>query len=986
MKFELNNNNKKTYEIIKTTFVLEQNTTIYELLHKQTKAKIVLFENDDDNKVFSICFKTPVDNEKGIPHILEHSVLCGSRKFNVKDPFVELAKSSLNTFLNAMTYPDKTIYPIASTNFKDYCNLMDVYLDAVFFPNIYKNKKIFLQEGWHYEFDNDNNLIANGVVLNEMKGVFSDPDGLLENAILKSLYDGTNYSFETGGDPSHIVNLTYEEFLNFHKKLYNPTNSIIMLYGDIDFNERIEYINNEYLSKFDFNKEYIINFEDYKFEKNIKQYNNINFYKDYYANDKTNKTSIVSYNFSLPKNKNALDSIVLNILDYILFVQEGAILKQKIEQLNICDSINSICEFSLQKGFFSIVAHNIDSNDMMKFVNVIDKEINNILTNGIDKEKLLSGINIIRFQKIENETNGPVGLNMILSSLDSYLYNQDIDIFLKYKKEFEIIDNEILENKNNIFYKKLKQIFIENNEKSIALIEPDKNLIINKNNESKKILLDKQKQMTKEQIENIKKELDDLKFYQSSDYKEDLSSIPKLNIDDIDRQKNIASFKIKQIKNKNVIVTNKKMNSLLYMNFNFRLDDFNEIDKYIIGVLSLLLTKINTKNYSYEELNVKIDQISSVFTPKLIATENEKYFSFFIKTLNNNINKNIDIIFEIFESSDFSDKNRIYNILKEVLVDSNMSITTAGHISSYTRCSSNISNFSEMNDKMTLSGISFNIFLNKILNEFDKYYEDLICLLNHIIYKIIKTKNLFFDVCIDEEDYNLYEKSIENFVDRFNEINIYKMDDNLYNETINRFINVDEFARKNKKEAFLIKSDVNFISRCGVFDKNKYNGSLSVLKTMISLDYLWTNIRVLGGAYGQGVRFDKMGVGSFFTYRDPNVKKSDKVFIDVVDYIKNINISKEDLEKYIIGAIGTFDTPKNKTNEHLSNVSYFLNNYDNIKLNKFRCEILDTTIENIKNDIDVLKEIIETNEICALISEKNIEEAKEYYINVEKLN
>lgn len=242
----------ESYLLKEERYVEELHSKGYILEHKKTGARIFLLSNDDENKVFCIGFRTPPSDSTGVAHILEHSVLCGSEKFPVKDPFVELVKGSLNTFLNAMTYPDKTVYPVASCNEKDFQNLMDVYMDAVLHPNIYKEEKIFRQEGWHYEMESEDSPVTlNGVVYNEMKGAFSSPESVLDRYTRNVLYPDTCYSCESGGDPAVIPELSYEDFLNFHKTYYHPSNSYIYLYGDMDMAEKLDWLDREYLSRYD---------------------------------------------------------------------------------------------------------------------------------------------------------------------------------------------------------------------------------------------------------------------------------------------------------------------------------------------------------------------------------------------------------------------------------------------------------------------------------------------------------------------------------------------------------------------------------------------------------------------------------------------------------------------------------------------------------------------------------------------------------------
>ncbi|MDD3383676.1 MAG: insulinase family protein, partial [Bacilli bacterium] len=244
--------NIEQYQILQEKQIKELNSMAILLKHKKSGARILVFSNDDDNKVFSIGFKTPPTNDTGLPHILEHSVLCGTRKYPVKEVFVELMKGSLNTFLNALTFPDKTVYPVASCNDKDFANLMDVYMDSVLYPRIYERKEIFEQEGWHYELNNkEDDIIYNGVVYNEMKGAFSSPDRILSSQVLHTMFPDNCYGNESGGDPDKIIDLSYEEFLDFHKKYYHPANSYIIMYGNMDVEEKLLWLDSEYLSHFD---------------------------------------------------------------------------------------------------------------------------------------------------------------------------------------------------------------------------------------------------------------------------------------------------------------------------------------------------------------------------------------------------------------------------------------------------------------------------------------------------------------------------------------------------------------------------------------------------------------------------------------------------------------------------------------------------------------------------------------------------------------
>ena len=967
---------KKLFCYKKETEVREINIKIYELEHIKTKAKILLYETKDDNKVFNICFKTPVNNNKGIPHILEHSVLCGSNKYNVKDPFVELAKSSLNTFLNAMTFLDKTCYPVASCNLKDFKNLMDVYLDAVFFPNIYKNKYIFMQEGWHYEIDDKNTeIIRNGVVFNEMKGVFSDPQGILEHSILESLYSGTNYMYESGGMPNEIVNLTYDEFLDFHKRYYSPTNSIISLYGDMDFNERLKYIDEYYLSKFDYVD--INSFNINNVSNNIVKDINIK-----YFDSKNTDNNILSFNYLLNEEKDTISHIVLLVLNYILFGQEGAIIKDKLIKLNLCDTVLSQYEHSFKKGYFSIVLHNVildneyDSDKIFSIKNKINDLLIELVNNGISKDKLVAGINSVHFSFFDNDTMYPKGLNYILNSLDSYLYGQDVDIFIKYKKAFEYLENENLDSKNNIFINTIKELFLDNEMTSTSLIYPKTDLIVENSISEKKALNEFKNSLSSEQINNIIDENNNLKIYQSEI--DDFSCLPTLDLKDIDRKKIVADFDILDVYGKNTLFTNNDNEELIYFNFNIKLPKLSNIEKYYLSILTKLFTKVSTKNYSYSELNNLIDTYTGQFSINVSVVFNISYLKVSIKTTKKNFYKAIEILKEVLFNTKISEVERIKSILLECRIESNLSVQNNGHIASLNRASSNISLTSNYFDYMSINGISFNMFLNELLKKYDENVLLIFNNLNISYSSILNNKDIFFDFLCSYDNQKMCKDGIKKIKDGFNCIKI----DNENNFL--EFFDINKFDRVSKSEGFITNSDVNFVSRVGKFN-NKYTGVLQLVKTILSYDYLWTNIRVLGGAYGMGVKINREGNICFTTYRDPNLSKSDIVFKDIIKYLENINFSDEILTKYKIGTIGTIDMTLNDVMRHERNVRLYLLNITNEELNRERSEILDANIFDIKNTINILREVIYTNEICSLISEKNREEGKEYYKNVKDL-
>ena len=442
------------YELIKESYINEVQSTVKLLKHKKSKARILLFENNDNNKVFTIGFRTPPTNDTGVPHILEHSTLCGSKKFPVKDPFIELLKSSLNTFLNAMTFPDKTIYPVASCNEKDFKNLMEVYMDAVFYPNVYIHEEIFKQEGWHYELDNlDSDIIYNGVVYNEMKGAFSSAEQVIDRMTRHYMFPNTPYGVESGGDPDFIPDLTYEEFKNFHKQFYSPANSYIILYGNMDMEERLEWMDKEYLSNFEEIKtnsliEYQQTF-DKPTEKDI-------YYPVGKEESLENKT-YYSYGVVIGDYKDDKLSLAMTVLQYTLLQAPGAPLKQAILDNGLGKDILSSYDSGLLQPCLMVIAKDAPSNKLNDFKQTINETLFKLKKEGLNKKALRAAINYFEFKYRESDFGrAPKGLVFTINALETWLYDENnptsrLETNKIFKELNELVDTSYFEELIDIY-------------------------------------------------------------------------------------------------------------------------------------------------------------------------------------------------------------------------------------------------------------------------------------------------------------------------------------------------------------------------------------------------------------------------------------------------------------------------------------------------------------------------------------------------------
>ena len=986
--FNIDEKNKNKYKLLKDSYIDEQNLEVVELEHIKTAAKIILLVCEDENRTFNIAFKTLVDNDKGIPHILEHSVLCGSRKYNVKDPFIELAKGSMNTFLNAMTFPDKTCYPVASANLQDFHNLMDVYLDAVFYPNAIKNDKIFRQEGWHYEIEDTNKkLVVNGVVYNEMRGVYSNPDSLLEAFILKNLYEGTEYAYEYGGDPKEIINLSYDEFVKFHDKYYSPSNSFIYLYGKLDYNEELAYIASEYLDNFE-KVDIKVNFSDEINDDNGKNFKTDKTQIDYYNVDTKDNDdkAYIAYTFLLNNKKTALNHIVIQIIDYVLFSSDTALLKEKLLSLGLGESVFAQCEEGIKKGFYSIISQNINENKKEEFIKTIIEYINDMISKGLDVDKFKAAINSLYFNYAESEFGKmPRGLIFSLNSLDTYLYGEDAAIFLEYKEAFDYLRGIDLSDNNNIFITTLREIFIDNKYKCINILRPKYDYQSEKNLQQEKVLSDRRAKMSEEELSNIIIDTNKLKEYQKEkDTEEALKCIPSLKISDIDKYKKLVNYKFEVNENTETIVSFENDKDIIYLNLSFDITELTKEEIYLFSLITIVVSKINMKNMSFYEFNNYVDINTGGLTLGINAYNDKVLFTYGIKVTKDKINYAFDIFYKLISETKFVDEKRILILLNKCKSDALLSLLSEGHISASIRANSKEELSCFIADKVGHSGVGFNRFINAVCKEYEKNH-DLINDALDILYKKLNQKKMYLSVCTKEEYYEdiklNYKKFYDNLIsEKIKFLYSEKDEQRLKNDIkeIKKFINFDSFDKKVRKEAIITPSDINFCALSGKFDEGKYTGKLYALKTLFNYEYLWTNIRVLGGAYGCMFTFSRKGNYTFVSYRDPHVANTNKTFYGVKDFLKNVKFSNEEITKFVIGSIGVYDNPLSVVDRFKANISAFYNNLTDEKENKKRRELLELKKEDINNLSELFNDVENAN-MCALISADKVEDAKKEY-------
>lgn len=555
--------------------------------------------------------------------------MCGSDKFPVKDPFVELVKGSLNTFLNAMTYPDKTVYPVASCNDKDFANLMDVYLDAVFHPNIYKKEEIFKQEGWHYELeDRDAPVTINGVVYNEMKGAFSSPEGVLDRVVLNSLFPDTTYSNESGGDPEVIPELTYEQYLDFHRKFYHPCNSYIYLYGNMDMDEKLEFLDKEYLSHYDkIEVDSAIQLQA-PFEKPV----TISKPYSIASSESLEDNAYLSYNVAIGTNLESELTLAFDVLDYALLSAPGAPLKQALIDAGIGKDIMGGFDNSTLQPIFSVVAKNANKEDEEKFVGIIEDTLKKIVKDGLNRKSLLAGINSEEFKFREADYgNFPKGLIYGLSCMDSWLYDDDEPfLYLKILDVFAALKEKI---ETGYFEELIQKYLLDNSHKSYVSIEPEKGLNARLEKELEEKLAAYKNGLSEEEIDKLVEDTKHLKLYQEEPSpKEDLMKIPMLKRQDMKREAQPLVYEKVSCNGIETIHTNIYSNGIHYLNLMFDISDITEEELPYLGVLKAVLGYMDTEHYNYADLANEINLMTGGISSQInIYADTKKKDSFHAK-------------------------------------------------------------------------------------------------------------------------------------------------------------------------------------------------------------------------------------------------------------------------------------------------------------------------------------------------------------------
>ena len=964
-----------TYELIQEKELNDIHSKGYVLRHKKSGARVALISNDDDNKVFYIGFRTTPQDYTGVPHIIEHSVLCGSDKFPVKDPFVELIKGSLNTFLNAMTYPDRTLYPVASYNDQDFKNLMDVYLDAVFHPNILKYEEIFKQEGWHYELeDKDAPLTINGVVYNEMKGAYSSAEEILQSTLFEEMFPDNTYSKDSGGNPDYIPELTYEAFLEFYKSYYHPSNSYIYLYGDFDIKERLEWMDKEYLCHYD-----VLDVDtSIPKQKPYTQMKDVVKPYPISSEESEENNTYFAYSKVVGEAEDKILNQAFSVLDYALVSAPGAPVRQALIDAGIGQDVYGYYDEGVLQPTFNICAKNANVEDKERFVTIIEDTLKQIVKDGVKESSVLASINSTEFRFREADFGSyPKGLLYGLNMMYTWIFN-DNQVFdlLEMLDVFQFLREQV----GTGYYENLIQKYLLDNSYGVVVtLAPEKGLAGKKEEALKEKLAAYKATLSDEELEQLVQDTIHLKEYQEEvSSEEDIQKIPMLERKDM--RKEVAPYYIKEkmIGDVPTLLHNIETNGIDYITLLFDAEDVSVENLPYLSFVRTLLGYMDTENYTFAELsnaiNIHTGGISNGITafPEVKESVNPHVrYEFKIRVLENKLEDAFSLLKEILHTTKLEDVKRLTELLAQTKSRMQSMLSNSGHVVSATRSMAYFSEYAFYQD--VTAGIGFYEAVCKMNEMVKSNPEELIAKLRGVLHQVIGKSRMLISFTGTEE---LFEKSIPVLAEFIDTLPEGTKKGELVGATLGK-----------KNEGFTDASAIQYVSRTGSFAKHgyKYSGYINVLKMILSYDYLWMNVRVKGGAYGCSNTFYRTGEVLLASYRDPNLRKTNEVYEGIPAYLRQFTADEREMTKYIIGTLGGIDTPMNPEAKGYRSLTAYLKGISEEEIQRERDEILSATEADICGLADMMEAVLSDENFCVIGNENTIRNEADMFMEIKSL-
>ncbi len=973
----------ETYTLEKAESIPEIDSFALSLKHKLSGARVLILSNQDDNKVFSIGFRTPPNDNTGVPHIIEHTVLCGSKNFPAKDPFVELVKGSLNTYLNATTFPDKTLYPVASCNQKDFENLMHVYMDAVLYPNIYEHEEIFKQEGWHYEMtDPKGEITYNGVVYNEMKGAFSSEEGVLDRFVMNSLFPDNTYGRESGGDPKSIPDLTYEDYLDFHRRYYHPVNSYIYLYGDMDIEERLEWMDANYLKDFpaiELDSSIPLQ-EPFHQRKSLE--------KDYAVSETADCSEKTYYAYAAAMDVTMDQEVckAFEMLSYVLAEMPGAPLKQALLDAGIGNDVEvDFCDI-LRQSYFMLSTKNAKAGQKEEFYRIIRETLEQVVRDGVDKKALEAAINNTEFKEREADFGSfPKGLLYYMRTMKTWLYDDDKPYeVLCYDRYYRFLREQL----GTDYYEKLIQTYLLDNPHSVLVeMKPKLGLAAETERKEKERLAAYKASLSEEERRGVVEATAALKKYQEEPSpKEIMEKIPMLSREDISKEATPYHNRETKLCGVKTVHHDIHTNDIVYLRMLF---DVGDLEEYVpqISFLSTLLGYMDTEKHSYTELDTEIN----FYTGGIAADTNifcmygrpDDYhvqFEVHTKVLRSKTAEAMRLMAEMMFETLFTDDKHLREVVAETRSRLKVRLMSAGHQAAAARAVSYFSKSGWLNDASV--GVGYYDYLVKLDENFEEEKEKLKegCVL--LLKKMFRKERLILSCTCDQKGIDEVESSLQEFLEAMNRF--CGDQENALSDVLQSY--PVQLGRKN--EGLMTPAEIQYVAAAGSFGgrKDVNYGALRVVRHMLNYGYLWNEVRVKGGAYGVFCQFNRDGEGFFASYRDPKLSETLEVYHKTAEYLRTYDAEEREILKTIIGTISGMDTPLTPAMKGRRSMTAYLTETPLEVLQKERDEVLACDTEDIRAAAGIMEDVVRAGNLCVIGNEQHLQQERELFGELKPLS
>lgn len=943
----------------------ELHSTLYLYRHEKSGAELLYMENTDENKVFGAAFRTPPPDSTGVPHIIEHCVLSGSRKYKTKEPFMTLVQSSLATFLNAITFPDKTIYPVASRNDRDFANLMDVYLDAVFYPMIAEDERIFRQEGWRYELESeDSDLRLSGVVYNEMRGAYSSPFEVLYSETIAGLWPDTPYANESGGEPYTIPSLTYEAFKAFHARYYHPSNTRLFLYGAMDINEKLEYLDREYLSSFDaIDPDSALSFQEPFAAPRVAEGR-----YSLSSGESPEDKHYLAWAVSCGRYDDVKGNYMLAVLADMLFSSQAAPVKLALLEQGLCQDV--VCEpMQFQQSALTLFLLNAPEYAKDLYREVIEGVLSRAVTEGLDREALKASLNRIEYNLREGEGYTTLGILYFIKGLDSWLYGGDPGDQLRYEKPLAELRASL---DSDIWERFIEKNFLNNPHKLLLTLAPEPGMNEKKDEKVHWELQEKKAAMSAEEVASLVEKTKALAAWQlEEDTPEAKATMPRLSLADINTKLPDPPCLVSEAGDDKVLEHPIFTSGIHYLRLSFPLDHIRSSEVFSLALLTLFLGAADTKVRDYKALDtaVYLETGGMSFKTELLRHETDKKlmlrFMVTLKTLDKEGQKWPELLREILTETLFEDDRRLLEILKMELLSKEQSITNRGNDYAKLRLQANYSESARLQDEM--GGVAFYLRLKELVRNFDEAKEEMKRELRDVYAKVFTRGGAVLSLTTDEESMKAFRAA---------GLRVLEGLPAAAKEPAER-----SFEPRALREGIQVSSNVQYVTEGYDYELlgETYNGKMVVLASYLSRSYLHNQIRAKGGAYGAGLQVTATGGLSLFSYRDPELKKTLEVYRGLAAWLREQPLEPADVEQYVIGSVNRFDPPLSPAAMGALAYARYMTGKGLEDAEQALAEAIAVTGGELRAYADLLDKVMEKNLYCVTGSASVLEDNKDLF-------